>query len=80
MLQASINKSLQEKVQCQKTFLRKIAILDPDFAKTLDLIEELEQELENSNDDFQRMNDIARKLEHDNETLKKQLKELKRIG
>lgn len=80
MLQASINKSLQEKVQCQKTFLRKIAVLDPDFAKTLDLIEELEQELENSNDDFQRMNDIARKLEHDNETLKKQLKELKRIG
>lgn len=80
MLQASINKSLQEKTQCQKTFLRKIAILDPDFAKTLDLIEELEQELENSNDDFQRMNDIARKLEHDNETLKKQLKELKRIG
>lgn len=80
MLQASINKSLQEKIQCQKTFLRKIAILDSDFAKTLDLIEELEQELENSNDDFQRMNDIARKLEHDNETLKKQLKELKRIG
>lgn len=40
----------------------------------------MNEELQNSSSDLNRMNDIARNLERTNEILRKQLKEKKRIG
>lgn len=80
MIKIDANKSLQTKIYEQIVFLQKMAIFNSDFNDTLNLIVEMNEELQNSSSDLNRMNDIARNLERTNEILRKQLKEKKRIG
>ena len=80
MIKIDENKSLQTKIYEQTVFLQKMAIFNSDFNDTLNLIVEMNEELQNSSSDLNRMNDIARNLERTNEILRKQLKEKKRIG
>lgn len=80
MIKIDTNKSLQTKIYEQTVFLQKMAIFNSDFNDTLNLIVEMNEELQNSSSDLNRMNDIARNLERTNEILRKQLKEKKRIG
>lgn len=80
MIKIDANKSLQTKIYEQTVFLQKMAIFNSDFNDTLNLIVEMNEELQNSSSDLNRMNDIARTLERTNEILRKQLKEKKRIG
>lgn len=80
MIRVDSKKSLQTKISEQTVFLQKMAIFNSDFNDTLSLITEMNEELKNSSSDLNKMNDIARNLEHINEILRKQLKERKRIG
>lgn len=80
MIRVDSKKSLQTKISEQTVFLQKMAIFNSDFNDTLNLIVEMNEELQNSSSDLNRMNDIARNLERTNEILRKQLKEKKRIG
>lgn len=80
MIRVDSKKSLQTKISEQTVFLQKMAIFNSDFNDTLSLITDLNEELKNSSSDLNKMNDIARNLEHTNEILRKQLKERKRIG
>lgn len=77
MIKIDANKSLQTKIYEQTVFLQKMAIFNSDFNDTLNLIVEMNEELQNSSSDLNRMNDIARNLERTNEILRKQLKEKK---
>lgn len=76
----SSENSLQSQINEQIVFLTKMAKVNADFNETLNLLQILSCELENSNNDLQQMNHIARKLEQINEDLRKQLKNKKRIG
>ena len=72
MILAEKSQSLQARIEKQLNILKKAALVDGVFNETIQLIEDMQNEINNGVADINRFNAIAIKLEKEVERLKKQ--------
>ena len=72
MILTNSSQSLQARIEKQLNILKKAALVDGVFNETIQLIEDMQNEINNGVADINRFNAIAMKLEREVERLKKQ--------
>lgn len=72
MILTESSQSLQDRIEKQLYILKKAALVDGVFNETIQLIEDMQNEINNGVADINRFNAIAIKLEREVERLKKQ--------
>lgn len=72
MILTKSSQSLQDRIEKQLNILKKAALVDGVFNETIQLIEDMQNEINNGVADINRFNAIAMKLEREVERLKKQ--------
>ena len=72
MILTESSQSLQDRIEKQLYILKKAALVDGVFNETIQLIEDMQNEINNGVADINRFNAIAIKLEKEVERLKKQ--------
>lgn len=72
MILTKSSQSLQARIEKQLNILKKAALVDGVFNETIQLIEDMQNEINNGVADINRFNAIAMKLEREVERLKKQ--------
>ena len=72
MILTKSSQSLQDRIEKQLYILKKAALVDGVFNETIQLIEDMQNEINNGVADINRFNAIAIKLEREVERLKKQ--------
>ncbi len=70
-----MNTSLETRIENQLAFLKKKVFIDDDFEETIQLIEDMHQEIINSSEDIKRFNAIAIELEKKIDRLKAKQKQ-----